>query len=1091
MPEENSATSRRWTAGALRAARAAAFLTLATGINGTLAAYLPRYEPFYVYLISVVVVAWLSSMLLGITTAIAAVICYDWYFSPLTTAPSASTVVPLTIAVAAAIVTQLAKRPVMRINLAEPASQRPLLTGDVSYATVDVTDSRIADLEERLATARSVGDGEARLRAEAAQQARAREAALERELDTMRVAAADQSSRVASLRRDVEAAKQRNLDLDGKVAALQQELEVAYRKTDEERGRAEQRAALNAEFDAARQAVLDERARADREAHLRAQLEQAARQTLQRTADVAASHQRGEQEAQAALKVAEERLIALDADRDAAATRADLLQQELERVRVILDDETARADREAELREQLETASEEKLHRVANELSARHEGVLAGLNEQLAVERAKWDADRDAARVEARTLEDRLAELPEIVRERDELRLALAQTAEQYENAGREARTLRHSLTELEGALAELAARYEAAAMEARDRQAIDGERKDLQRSNERLVREIEALRQELDGLRSELGEQRAANDRLRAEHDAQLESIVTGLTNDYESAIGDAIVERETARAEARELTARVTALDETARELKDRLQAASAELQTARHVEQQQAAASESMRETAQAVVRELTGRVAMLDRTVQELTDRLQVVTGNLATARAAEQQQIVAAQSLRAEYDMRLESARADTQSLGSRVAELEESLRAAQSAEQEARAATEALRSEYDAKLESVVDRLTADYERSVTQAVLERETLRSELQAMTASLTEQTGTADRLREATAAMAQRLADQTATSQRLEEAEASMEARLAEEATRRAAVEAERDDVRDQLAELRRELASAVDTASGFDAKLQNIVNGLTSDYEQAIGEATVEKETARAELRSVTAKLQDAQRKLASSAEAEKAAREKVDAEWSEKLQKIVSNLASDHEADLGDAMVAKEAAKAEARSLSQKLASLQQRLAEEREQFRRLTERWQSERAELLQAGSAAVAPPAAANSIPVVLVVHSDAGVRAMARHALEQSGYAVLTASDGLEGLRVAGAQKPDVVLAEAVMPKMNGRELVQLLKSRSETAGMKIVLMSGANVGPFENASDFHADDFLQNPNDFAVMRATLASVLARPR
>jgi CheY-like chemotaxis protein len=116
-----------------------------------------------------------------------------------------------------------------------------------------------------------------------------------------------------------------------------------------------------------------------------------------------------------------------------------------------------------------------------------------------------------------------------------------------------------------------------------------------------------------------------------------------------------------------------------------------------------------------------------------------------------------------------------------------------------------------------------------------------------------------------------------------------------------------------------------------------------------------------------------------------------------------------------------------------------------------------------------------------------VILVVHSDAGVRAMAKHSLQQAGYSVLTAADGLEGLRTATQQKPDVVLAEAVMPKMNARELVQLLKSRRETADVKIVLVSGS--GEMERGADFRADDVVRSPIDFNDLRTVLANVLSR--
>src|SRR5687767_4486941 len=110
---------RRWVPGALRAGRAAAFLTLATGINGTIAALEPRYEPIYVYLAAIVIVAWLGGALLGVTTAVVAVIVYDTMFAPVAgLTPSWSSVVPLVVAVGAAVVTRLARAPLKRPQFA-------------------------------------------------------------------------------------------------------------------------------------------------------------------------------------------------------------------------------------------------------------------------------------------------------------------------------------------------------------------------------------------------------------------------------------------------------------------------------------------------------------------------------------------------------------------------------------------------------------------------------------------------------------------------------------------------------------------------------------------------------------------------------------------------------------------------------------------------------------------------------------------------------------------------------------------------------------------------------------------------------------
>jgi len=114
------------------------------------------------------------------------------------------------------------------------------------------------------------------------------------------------------------------------------------------------------------------------------------------------------------------------------------------------------------------------------------------------------------------------------------------------------------------------------------------------------------------------------------------------------------------------------------------------------------------------------------------------------------------------------------------------------------------------------------------------------------------------------------------------------------------------------------------------------------------------------------------------------------------------------------------------------------------------------------------------------------VLLVHRDAELRTTARHALERGGYNVTTAGDGLEALRIAMTERPDVILAEMQMPKMDGRALVQLLKSRSETANTKIVLI-GTSIPPSEDSKEFRADDFIVDASDFEALKETVAGVL----
>ena len=80
------------------------------------------------------------------------------------------------------------------------------------------------------------------------------------------------------------------------------------------------------------------------------------------------------------------------------------------------------------------------------------------------------------------------------------------------------------------------------------------------------------------------------------------------------------------------------------------------------------------------------------------------------------------------------------------------------------------------------------------------------------------------------------------------------------------------------------------------------------------------------------------------------------------------------------------------------------------------------------------------------------VLVVEDEAGVLHVLKVMLEQLGYRVLTASDGLEALEVCDAHADEValVLTDVVMPRMGGVELLESLKGKHPQ--MRVLTMTG---------------------------------------
>lgn len=114
--------------------------------------------------------------------------------------------------------------------------------------------------------------------------------------------------------------------------------------------------------------------------------------------------------------------------------------------------------------------------------------------------------------------------------------------------------------------------------------------------------------------------------------------------------------------------------------------------------------------------------------------------------------------------------------------------------------------------------------------------------------------------------------------------------------------------------------------------------------------------------------------------------------------------------------------------------------------------------------------------PPPDAISRPLVMVVDDDPEILAGAERLLGALGISVIVAKDGLEGLNLSLTYRPDLVITDALIPKIDGRELCRQIKTHSELATIPVVVMSSVyTTGKFkrEALTIFHADEFLPKP------------------
>jgi diguanylate cyclase (GGDEF)-like protein len=102
------------------------------------------------------------------------------------------------------------------------------------------------------------------------------------------------------------------------------------------------------------------------------------------------------------------------------------------------------------------------------------------------------------------------------------------------------------------------------------------------------------------------------------------------------------------------------------------------------------------------------------------------------------------------------------------------------------------------------------------------------------------------------------------------------------------------------------------------------------------------------------------------------------------------------------------------------------------------------------------------------------VLVVEDEDHLRTILRIQLEQAGYRVITASDGEEGLRLAIQEKPDLIILDWMMPRMDGYEVCHRLKSHFVTSHIPIIMLTAkAELSDKLKSLSDGANDYIVKP------------------
>jgi len=116
------------------------------------------------------------------------------------------------------------------------------------------------------------------------------------------------------------------------------------------------------------------------------------------------------------------------------------------------------------------------------------------------------------------------------------------------------------------------------------------------------------------------------------------------------------------------------------------------------------------------------------------------------------------------------------------------------------------------------------------------------------------------------------------------------------------------------------------------------------------------------------------------------------------------------------------------------------------------------------------------------------ILVIEDDAGIALGLRINLEGEGYRVITAEDGERGLELVRSERPDMLILDVMLPKLNGFEVLQTLRRDGER--MPIIVLS-AKTGEMDKVTglELGAEDYVTKPFSLAELLARVRAALRR--
>ena len=118
------------------------------------------------------------------------------------------------------------------------------------------------------------------------------------------------------------------------------------------------------------------------------------------------------------------------------------------------------------------------------------------------------------------------------------------------------------------------------------------------------------------------------------------------------------------------------------------------------------------------------------------------------------------------------------------------------------------------------------------------------------------------------------------------------------------------------------------------------------------------------------------------------------------------------------------------------------------------------------------------------------ILIIEDEPRNRKLFRDLLQRNGFETVEATDGEQGVNLAKTIKPDLILMDIMMPKMDGLQATRLIKADPTTKCIPVLALTGSAMsGDKERTLEAGCDGYIAKPVDIRELLKTVASFILR--